>query len=209
MMKAFESTNLPFLREDCEKEFAQPMGTRIFGRAQDLYHELAAQADDKGNPAIAEHLRGKLLPAMAYYKALLAEGIPKNNALAAVRRETQKAALIKKESSARMVRIPFAFLVYRMGVKSHMRMNFPMEGWETEWVSNSAREIHFNLHRCLYWDLCRQQGCPELCTVYCENDITAFSGLLPKIRFERSGTLGEGAACCDFHFINGKYASRD
>ena len=61
MMKAFESTNLPFLREDCEKEFAQPMGTRIFGRAQELYHELAAQADDKGNPAIAEHLRGKLL----------------------------------------------------------------------------------------------------------------------------------------------------
>ena len=111
MMKAFESTNLPFLREDCEKEFAQPMGTRIFGRAQELYHELAAQADDKGNPAIAEHLRGKLLPAMAYYKALLAEGIPKNDALAAVRRETQKAALIKKESSARMLRIPFAFLV--------------------------------------------------------------------------------------------------
>ena len=60
MMKAFESTNLPFLQEDCKQEFAAPMGIRIYGRAEELYHELVAQADDKGNPAIAEHLRGTL-----------------------------------------------------------------------------------------------------------------------------------------------------
>ena len=41
----------------------------------------------------------------------------------------------------------------------------------------------------------------ELCQIYCENDNIAFSGLLPKIRFERAGTIGEGAECCDFHFI--------
>lgn len=30
------------------------------------------------------------------------------------------------------------------------------------------------------------------------------AGYKPKIRFERLGTIGEGANCCDFHFIRGK-----
>ena len=47
----------------------------------------------------------------------------------------------------------------------------------------------------------RAHGCPELCRVYCENDNIAFSGLLPRIRFQRSGTLGTGGDCCDFHFF--------
>ena len=55
----------------------------------------------------------------------------------------------------------------------------------------------------VYHDLCSKYECPELCTVYCENDNIAFSGLLPKIRFERNGTLGSGAECCDFHFNKG------
>ena len=39
------------------------------------------------------------------------------------------------------------------------------------------------------------------CAVFCENDDIAFSGLMPKIRFERKGTLGKSADCCDFHFV--------
>lgn len=53
--------------------------------------------------------------------------------------------------------------------------------------------------------MCEKYCCPELCTVFCQSDITAFSGYEPKIRFERAGTLGEGADCCDFHFIHGSH----
>ena len=79
--------------------------------------------------------------------------------------------------------------------------HFPPEGWQTEWVRCDCQEIHFNLHRCLYWDVTKQFGCPELCCVICESDDISFSGLAPKINFLRSGTLGSGADCCDFHFI--------
>ncbi|MFR8542833.1 MAG: L-2-amino-thiazoline-4-carboxylic acid hydrolase [Enterocloster sp.] len=34
----------------------------------------------------------------------------------------------------------------------------------------NCQEIHFNLHRCLYWDVTKQFGCPELCCVFCESD---------------------------------------
>lgn len=200
-MSLFERTNLPFLQEDCKNQFSIEIGNRIFNNAEKWYRKLTAEADCKNNAVIEEHLRGKLYPAMAYYKAILEEGLEKEEALDAVRRETQKAALQNKENNAKMARIPCAYFLYRMGVKKHMSTNFPWEGWQTEWVRCDGKEIHFNLHRCIYWELCQQHGCPELCTVYCENDNTAFSGLLPKIRFERSGTLGEGAAYCDFHFI--------
>lgn len=64
---------------------------------------------------------------------------------------------------------------------------------------NDSNEIHFDIARCLYRNMCEKYCCPELCTVFCQSDITAFSGYEPKIRFERAGTLGEGADCCDFH----------
>lgn len=205
MKKRFESTNLPFLQEDCQKQFTEEIGNRIFCSAEKWYQRLTAEADYKNNPVIEEHLRVKLFPAMAYYMALLEEGVAQEEALAAVKQETQKAALKNKESNAQMSRLPFAYLLYRMGVKTHMNKNFPSEGWETEWVRCDKNEIHFNLHRCIYWELCQKYGYPELCTVYCANDITAFSGLMPKIRFKRSGTLGERAAYCDFHFIKERH----
>ena len=82
-----------------------------------------------------------------------------------------------------------------------MKNHFPPEGWQTEWVRCDCQEIHFNLHRCLYWDVTKQFGCPELCCVFCESDDISFSGLAPKINFLRNGTLGSGSDCCDLHFI--------
>ena len=113
------------------------------------------------------------------------------------------------KNNEKFVRMPFVYTMYRMGVKKHMAKNFPPEAWKTEWVRCDGKEIHFNLHSCLYYDVCVKYDCPELCTIFCENDNIAFSGLLPKIRFERAGTIGDGANYCDFHFIKmkskGKY----
>ena len=137
-------------------------------------------------------------------QALREAGFHQERALEYVRRETRKAAEAKREEMRRMARLPFAYAIYRLGVRRFMKRNFPEEGWRTEWVRCDGREIHFDLYRCLYWDVTQAHGCPELCCVYCENDDVSFSGLLPKIRFVRAGTLAKGAACCDFHFCRGK-----
>ncbi|MBQ1373838.1 MAG: L-2-amino-thiazoline-4-carboxylic acid hydrolase [Aeriscardovia sp.] len=41
------------------------------------------------------------------------------------------------------------------------------------------------------------------CRLVSYDDI-AFSGLMPEIRFERTGTLGKNADRCDFHFVKNK-----
>lgn len=193
-------TPFVFLFDDCIREFGEEKGRKIYQETDDIFSELEAEADYKDNAVIREHIQMKLLPPMAYYKALLFEGFDKDASLDLVRKETQKTAEEKKAAMAKMARLPFAYSIYRMCVKKFMMKNFPSAGWKTEWVRCDGKEIHFNLHSCIYWDMCRKYDCPELCTVYCENDTISFSGLLPKIRFERSGTLGNGADYCDFHF---------
>lgn len=197
----FSETTLPFLAEDIQDIFGPEEGAALFQAVEERYQALLHQGDDYGVPAMRDHLQRKLFPTMAYYQALRAQGMEQEQALAYVRQETRKAAERNRGEMERLAGMPFAYTMYRLGVKGHMKKNFPPEGWQTEWVRCDGKEIHFNLHRCVYWELTQQQGCPELCCVYCENDEIAFSGLLPKIRFERAGTLGGGADCCDFHFI--------
>lgn len=82
-----------------------------------------------------------------------------------------------------------------------MRKNFPDDGWTTEWVKCNGKEIHFNLHNCIYWELTKCMIVQSWCCVN-KNDDISFSGLLPKITcFERTGTLGNGSPYCDFHFL--------
>ena len=206
-MKIIETT-YTFLEQDCIKVFGAGKGAKIYQEAENIYQTLVADADYMGNDMIKDHLQLKLYPLMAFYKTLLLNDISKEDALKFARDESIKVALNKKDENKSLAKMPFAYSIYRMGAKSHMNNNFPVEGWETEWVKNDKREIHFNLNRCIYWDLTNKHECPELCCVYCENDIITFSGLLPKIRFERNGTLANGSNCCDFHFINTKRSDK-
>ena len=201
-MSEFENTNLSFLEQDCIEILGDTEGVKIFGKTLEIYRELTLKADYRNNEAIKYHMTAKLFPALSYYIALQAFGI--DDAIEKVRNETKKAAYINKRNNAKFARLPLIYTMYRMGVKKHIEKNFPSVGWKTEWVRCDGNEIHFNLHTCLYYDICAENGCSELCQVFCENDNIAFSGLMPKIRFERAGTLAEGAEYCDFHFINSK-----
>jgi hypothetical protein len=101
-----------------------------------------------------------------------------------------------------MAKMPGAYTLFRMFAKSHMEKNFPEEGFCIVWKERSGREVAFDMTCCIYAEMCGKHDCPELCTVFCENDITAFSGYLPKIGFERTGMIGTGAKACDFRFTN-------
>lgn len=183
------------------KLFGAKAGKEIFTRTENRYNELCGNADFKDSEAIRYHLTMNLYTTMAYYQVLREYGFEQEDALSYVRKETSHAANIKKAGQTKTARMPFAFLMYRLLVKPVTKKNFPKDGWDTTWVRCDGREIHFDMTRCIYKDVCDAEGCPELCSVFCENDDIAFSGLMPKIRFERSGTLGKGANCCDFHFI--------
>ena len=45
---------------------------------------------------------------------------------------------------------------------------------------------------------CTEYGCPELCRCFCNSDDISYTGLHPKLIWERSMTLGRGNDRCDF-----------
>ena len=199
-----KDTQLYFLEADCLAQFGEENGGLIFSLTQGIYSILCERADCRGSDAIKQHLLENLYPTMAFYKALRAFDYPEKEAIELVMAETAKSAQVKKQAQERLASIPCTYLLYRLFVKSVIKKSFPAEGWDTRWVRLDGSEIHFDFTRCLYKDVCDAEDCPELCCVFCANDDIAFTGLMPKIRFERSGTLGRGDSCCDFHFIKNK-----
>ena len=132
-------TPFVFLFDDCIREFGEEKGRKIYQETDDIFSELEAEADYKDNAVIREHIQMKLLPPMAYYKALLFEGFDKDVSLDHVRTEEKKTAEAKQESMSKMARLPFAYSIYRMGVRKFMAKNFPEEGFQsTAWASGNS-----------------------------------------------------------------------
>lgn len=95
-------------------------------------------------------------------------------------------------------------MLFKLFCKRVIKKNYPIEGWDIEWKRCDKKEIHFNMKRCIYMETTEKYKCPELCPIFCANDITNFSGYAPSIIFKREGTIGQWQKVCDFHFINGK-----
>lgn len=200
----YKNTHFTFLQEDCISEFGQDEGTKIYNQSCELYSSMLENADYRNNESIKIHIVKNMFPMIAYYLTLQGQGYSKEEAYDLTLKETQKAAHIEKSKNESLAKLPFAYKIFKLFSKGVMKKMYPVEGWDTEWVKFDNEEIHMNFKSCIYFELTTQFGCPELCTVFCKNDIVTFSGYEPKIHFVRNGTIAEGAFCCDFHFIHGK-----
>ncbi len=73
---------------------------------------------------------------------------------------------------------------------------------ETECLSVDGDRFHLRVHRCLYADLARDTGVPELAQALCDLGAAACGRLLASHEFHRNGpaqhTLAYGHAQCDY-----------
>lgn len=200
----YKNTHFAFLQEDCISEFGQDAGIKIYNQACERFTAMLENANYRNNESIKEHIVKNMFPMIAYYLTLQDQGYSKEESDSLTLKETQKAAYMQKSKNEALARLPFAYKIFKLFIKGVMKKMYPTEGWDIEWVRFDNEEIHMNFKRCIYVELTTQYGCPELCTVFCKNDTVTFSGYEPKIHFIRNGTIAEGAAYCDFHFMRGK-----
>ena len=55
------------------------------------------------------------------------------------------------------------------------------------------------IRKCLWYTACQENGCAELCRLFCGADDVTYGGL-SKIGFSRTKTLSNGEDGCDFLF---------
>lgn len=199
----YKETHLNFLYDDLLREYGEEQAELLYSLICQKYNDLCKGEMKLESDEMNEHIFKRILPTISVYMALLENGFTKEKALAVVHNEIQCNARQKAEENAKLTKMPFTYSLFKLFAKSHMSKKYPTEGFTVEWKRHDCKEIHFDIVSCIYKEMCEKYHCPELCTVFCQSDITAFSGYEPKIKFERLGTIGEGANCCDFHFIRG------
>ena len=61
-------------------------------------------------------------------------------------------------------------------------------------------ETEYHVLRCPYVQFCRDYGCPEIITVFCDSDDVSFGNIHPRLKWGRTKTIGRGDALCDFKY---------
>ena len=102
----------------------------------------------------------------------------------------------KHSSTAKMEAIPgFYFLYSRIFLKIVRTTDL----WEST-QRHDKNSFDVTMKKCLWHTACVENGCPELCPLFCDVDNVTYGGL-KKLGFSRTKTLGYGGDCCDFHFF--------
>ncbi len=191
----------------CRRALAERRGEaeaeRLVARAQARYDELYVDRPRPGGRALRYHLERGILPGLALYQTLLAEGDDQETALADVERAIDLLSVRLGRVMSLLGRLPDAFGIFRRVVTWVMRLGFPAEGWEMEPVENSDSCVAYDVRRCFYLDTLTSYGAPELTRVFCSGDDVAFPELAPAITWERKTTLGRGGERCDFRWCRG------
>jgi hypothetical protein len=78
---------------------------------------------------------------------------------------------------------------------------------EIDVLEQSADRLSFNVTRCRYAEMYRALGLSDLgSSLSCQRDFSLIEGFNPAITLERTQTIMEGAAYCDFRFRAGPAA---
>ena len=144
------------------------------------------------------HLQRQILPGIAVYETLQTVML-KEEALNTVHGYVEQLARTSHKRLAALLRIPGLYrLVPVVFVKSTRSVFGPAAGFDPKELETGKGVWRVDMMKCPYHDTCAEYGCPELCRCFCDSDDISYTGLHPKLIWERSMTLGRGDDRCDF-----------
>ena len=177
------------------KEFGESRGSKLFDMQAETLRALIQRQQGKSKSQM-KTLSGTILPTVALYKALQQSGLSQADAYACARRYVLDVVAAQNHvSTARMERIPGFYALYSSVFLKIVRT---VDLWQSE-QRRDRNSFDVTIRKCLWHTTCAENGCPELCRLFCESDNVNYGGL-KKLGFTRTQTLGCGGNCCDFHF---------
>ncbi len=138
-----------------------------------------------------------ILPRIALYQALSESDLSEDEAASVMRKYMLDVVAAKKHASTASMEIfPGFYAIYSKVFLKIMRTTDLQVS--TQQCGKDCYDI--TITKCLWHTACVENGCPELCRMFCDVDDVTYGGL-KKIGFSRTKTLGYGGDCCDFHFF--------
>lgn len=185
-----------FIKETMDGMLGKEQSDALWDKARVRLVEILGKYE--GLPkGVRVHTDGYIFPSAAIYlsvKEELGEEV--------AYRMVEKAATVNSTKIGKLLgkamKIPgMARLFIAVWDPMTRRMFGKGNGFENVFYPRKKGEYRMDVTVCPYCRYFRELGCFELTKIFCGNDERVY-GNLPKIAFERSGTLGTGADKCDF-----------
>lgn len=176
------------------KELGADKGSALFDKEAEILEVLIENTKNKTDNQM-KTLVQTILPRIALYKSLT-ESFPEEDTYKYMRKYMLDWVAAKKHSStAKMELVPGFYHIYSKIFLKIMRTT-DLQVSEQK----SGRDYYdVTIKKCLWHTACVENGCENLCRLFCDVDNVTYGGL-NKIGFSRTKTLGYGGDCCDFHF---------
>lgn len=178
------------------ESFGNDRGEKLFEMQDKALGEIIGNTKGKTENQMKTLIQ-TILPRIALYKSLQAEGLSEDDVYKYMRKYMLEIVAAKKHSStAKMEIVPGFYAIYSKVFLKIMQTTDLQES-----VQEHGKD-YFNvtITKCLWHTACVENGCEELCRLFCDVDDVTYGGL-KKIGFTRTKTLGYGGDCCDFHMF--------
>ena len=165
-----------------------------YGRLEELCSENAA--DSK---ALKVHTEENMFPCMSIYESLQKHGVPKEEALEFMDQSWSKKAEPGAQSMKKMLK-PFGlYKLYPRMFQWVAKNQFGEKaGFEAVFYQCGKHRCKFDMKKCVFCDICKKYGCPELIKCFCHVDDVNNDGLHPRLIWNRTQCMGDGGDFCDF-----------
>lgn len=178
------------------EEFGTNKGNSLFDKQEKMLNTLIENTKNKSENQM-KTLVQTILPRIALYKTLLKDDLSEDNVYNYMRKYMiDKVATKKHSSTAKMELVPGFYSIYSKIFLKIMKTT----DLQVSVQKHGKGYFDVTIKKCLWHTACVENGCAELCRLFCDVDDVTYGGL-KKIGFTRTQTLGYGGNCCDFHFF--------
>ena len=178
------------------EEFGKDRGSALFDEQEKVLNTIIENTKNKSKNQM-KTLISAILPRIALYKVLSKSGFTKDVVYEHMRKYMLNIVAAKKHAStSKMELIPGFYALYSNITLKIMRTTDLQESEQ----AHGKDYFNLTIKKCLWHTACVENGCAELCRLFCDVDNVTYGGL-KKIGFTRTKTLGYGGDCCDFHFF--------
>lgn len=178
------------------EEFGTNKGNSLFDKQEKMLNTLIENTKNKSENQMKTLIQ-TILPRIALYKTLLKDDLSEDNVYNYMRKYMiDKVAVKKHSSTAKMELVPGFYSIYSKIFLKIMKTT----DLQVSVQKHGKGYFDVTIKECLWHTACVENGCAELCRLFCDVDDVTYGGL-KKIGFTRTQTLGYGGNCCDFHFF--------
>ncbi len=170
-------------------------GTAII-RAAQRHHQTFNSTALSPNKQTRQIQQQRILPVAALYQALVEVTGDQKQAYA-ITETLVKASFFRVQLfGIRMLNyLPDPFPIIRPVLRVMVRFSEMPNGQEI--IRDDRICFAVNVRQCFIYDTLLKIGSPELTPIFCATD-DWLSAAMPKVRWERTQTIGRGANLCDF-----------